>query len=1174
MKLVSIEIKGFKSFADKTLINFNENITGVVGPNGCGKSNVVDALRWVLGEQKTSALRSEKMENVIFNGTRKRKPSALAEVFLTFENNRALLPTEYNTVTISRHYYRTGESEYRLNNVNCRLKDITNLFLDTGIGSDSYAIIELGMVNDLLNDKDNSRRKLFEQAAGISKYKTRKKETLSKLDATQADLNRVEDLLFEIDNNLKQLESQARKTERYHKLKDEYKVLSIELALFTLKDFKETFDALQQQQEAESEAKLITETEIQTVEAKLQEIKAEFLEKEKELMSSQRALNEATQLAQAKENEKNLLQENIKHTNEKIQSLGQQNEQLANQLAQAETSIGLFTEQRLAEQEISGAFKSDLEAAGLEVERVKVQHTETRRALDVANAALRAVENESVELEKKATVLRVQKESLAREIRLGEEEHGQRSQEKEKLLQAIDELNYQENAEKEQLADLARQADQIQLDINRLEEETATLRDNLNETHRKLDARRNEYNLTKSFIENMEGFPESIKFLKNNNQWNKKAPLVSDVISASDNYRVAIESYLEPYLNYYVVNDMQEAMQAVNLLSSAAKGRANFFVLNDFENESLNGTPQVEGSTKAIDVVDYDAQYDKLVHYLLRKVYITENEPAAQSDGNIFIARSGKFVRTKHAVTGGQVGAASGKRLGRVRNLEALSKEIETLTAEAETRKQELFTKQAGLVQLRNNSNDPRIDRMREQHNNTRQKLTAARTRLETIETFFTNYLTRTSAFTDRGTGIDADLVNIQDQLEQVQQRLGDAKTATDAAAETFRQADLTLANATQTYNAANIRFLQQENKINSIQQQIEFRRQQADDTRAHIERNTASSETSRQQLIDVESKLAEAEAQLVMLYEEKTRKEQTVADADRAYYETRGVITELEENSKNLARRREQSSAILQGIHDRINELRLQLSSTKERMQLEFKVNIEELLEQTPNPDVDAEELKSKTEKMRARLDNYGEINPFAVEAFNEMKQRAEFILNQKNDLVSAKESLMNTIDEIESRAKEQFMDAFNRARENFIEVFRTLFTAEDTCDLVLTNPESPLESEIEIIAKPKGKRPQTINQLSGGEKTLTAISLLFSLYLLKPAPFCVLDEVDAPLDDANVGKFNDMIRRFSDRSQFILVTHNKATMSAADVLYGVTMQEEGVSRVVPVDFRALVEA
>ena len=225
-------------------------------------------------------------------------------------------------------------------------------------------------------------------------------------------------------------------------------------------------------------------------------------------------------------------------------------------------------------------------------------------------------------------------------------------------------------------------------------------------------------------------------------------------------------------------------------------------------------------------------------------------------------------------------------------------------------------------------------------------------------------------------------------------------------------------------------------------------------------------------------------------------------------------------------------------------------------------------------DPDVDAEDLKTKTEKMRARLDNYGEINPFAVEAFNEMKQRAEFILNQKNDLVSAKESLMNTIDEIESRAKEQFMDAFNRARENFIEVFRTLFTAEDTCDLVLTNPESPLESEIDIIAKPKGKRPQTINQLSGGEKTLTAISLLFSLYLLKPAPFCVLDEVDAPLDDANVGKFNDMIRRFSDRSQFILVTHNKATMSAADVLYGVTMQEEGVSRVVPVDFRALVEA
>ncbi|MFN5843548.1 MAG: chromosome segregation SMC family protein, partial [Bacteroidota bacterium] len=327
MKLVSLEIKGFKSFADKTTIHFNENMTGVVGPNGCGKSNVVDAIRWVLGEQKTSVLRSEKMENVIFNGTRNRKPSALAEVFLTFENDKNLLPSEYNTVTISRHYYRSGESEYRLNNVNCRLKDITNLFLDTGISSDSYAIIELGMVNEILNDKDNSRRKLFEQAAGISKYKSRKKETLNKLEATQADLNRVDDLLFEIDNNLKSLESQARKTERYHKLKEEYKELSIQLALHHLKDYKVIFDNIQTQQTEQQDKKIVLETELLQYEAKLQADKNDFLEKEKNLLQAQRKLNELVSYLKQKENDKNLVTENIRHLNEKVENWKRQNDQ-------------------------------------------------------------------------------------------------------------------------------------------------------------------------------------------------------------------------------------------------------------------------------------------------------------------------------------------------------------------------------------------------------------------------------------------------------------------------------------------------------------------------------------------------------------------------------------------------------------------------------------------------------------------------------------------------------------------------------------------------------------------------------------------------------------------------------------------------------------------------------
>src|SRR5204863_1252494 len=321
VRLKSLEIKGFKSFADKTLVNFDDNITGIVGPNGCGKSNIVDSIRWVIGEQKISHLRSENLESLVFNGSKTRSASGLAEVSLTFENTRNLLPTEFNTVTVTRKFYKNGESEYRLNDVSCRLKDIQNLFLDTGVSTDSYAIIELGMVDDLIKDKDNSRRRMLEQAAGISIYKTRKKEAKAKLDATEMDLARIEDLLFEINNQLKTLESQAKKAEKYHEIKKDYRELSIELAKASLEGFNITFNELNTQQEAEVDKRMKVEAEIATEEAALEQEKLAFIEKEKELQSMQHAFNEMLQTVRSKENDKNLAAQRLEHLKEKETSL-------------------------------------------------------------------------------------------------------------------------------------------------------------------------------------------------------------------------------------------------------------------------------------------------------------------------------------------------------------------------------------------------------------------------------------------------------------------------------------------------------------------------------------------------------------------------------------------------------------------------------------------------------------------------------------------------------------------------------------------------------------------------------------------------------------------------------------------------------------------------------------
>ncbi len=1175
MRLVSLEIKGFKSFAEKTTINFNDNVTGVVGPNGCGKSNVVDAIRWVLGEQKTSVLRSEKMENVIFNGTKERKPSSLAEVSLTFENNKNLLPTEFNTVTISRHYFRNGDSEYKLNNVTCRLKDITSLFLDTGISSDSYAIIELGMVNDILNDKEHSRRKLFEHAAGISKYKARKKETLNKLEATQNDLNRVDDLLFEIDNNLKSLESQAKKTERYYKLKEEYKELSVELAIYTIDGLKKSFDEIQKQQETEEQKKIAIETDIIAKDAVLQQEKKDNIEKEKNLLNGQKILNEVSNSVKQKENEKNILTENRKFQHDTKENLAQQNLHTDENIKAISGSIVTLETGKESEQTILNELHLQLESVKIALENVRLNHSDVKRNLDGEVQKMQLLDREMNDLERKTAVNNVKKENSLKEISQIEEENKRRTQEKEQLSTSLDELYKKENSQKEDIRQLTQAGDELQMKITSAEESLDKVRDRSTEVNRKLDARQNEYNLTKSFIDNMEGFPDSIKFLSQNPQWSTNAPLLSDIITCPAEYRVAIETYLENYLNYYVVSDMREALSAVNLLSSTAKGRANFFVLNDFEDFIPAPRETPAGLVKAYDVMELEEPYRRLGAYLLFNVFVAESDEEAENarvgKNTVIISKSGKFIRQPYSVSGGQVGSFSGKRLGRIKNLEALSKEIETLQSESSSLKEKTQLLQQELIQLKSASTDKLLDKAREQLNSIKNEIISIRTKTEHLEESVTQSDNRKELILNSLKEHESENETFSVEKEELLKRKNDQQEVLTALQTSFKEADTLLQENSATFNQKNIQYLQQQNKVNAIAQEIRFKQQQLTQLQQQFDNNTLSIASAEAQIMDIEQRLSVTDVELIHLYSQKSSQEATVTELERIYYESRGKINEEEEKVKELHRNKEAADVILNQVKERTTELKIQLSALRERLEIEFKVNIEELMDKESNPELNVEELKEKVARMKNRIETFGEINPMAVEAFNEMRQRADFITTQKNDLVTAKESLLQTINEIESTAKQQFLDAFYKVKENFINVFRGLFTEDDTCDLTLSDPENPLESEIEIIAKPKGKRPQTINQLSGGEKTLTAISLLFALYLLKPAPFCILDEVDAPLDDANIGKFNSIIKQFSKDSQFILVTHNKSTMSSVDVIYGVTMAEQGVSKVVPVDFRSL---
>ena len=1177
MRLKSLEIKGFKSFPDKTHIHFNEGVTGIIGPNGCGKSNIVDSIRWVIGEQKISQLRSENLESLVFNGSKSRSASGLAEVSLTFENTKNQLPTEFNTVTITRKFYKSGESEYRLNDVSCRLKDIQNLFLDTGVSTDSYAIIELGMVDDIIKDKDNSRRRMLEQAAGISIYKTRKKEARQKLDATEQDLARIEDLLFEINNQLKTLENQAKKAEKYYEIKKEYRELSIELAKAGLEGFNLTYKELNAQSDTETDNKIRIEAEIAQQEAELEEEKLAFVEKEKNLQVMQQAFNELVQDVKNKENEKNLITQRLDFLKEKESSLQEFLLKSEGQTKALEESMS-FTAQQAAEEEnkLSG-LQEQLDALKLGVDEARQVFDQKKTAVDGLRSEHSHVQRNQFEIEKRIAVadtsiqnlnesiqqLEEEKENRGNQIRQLEEEKSGRQQELEIRNTDLGQLQEHHEKTKEQ--------------ITQTQEKWEELRQLLAEENRKLDSRKNEYDLLKSLIDSMEGYPESVKFLHNNPEWNHTAPILSDIIYVNEEYRAAVENVLDPYLNYYVVNNLEEGLCAVHLLDEHKKGKANFFLLDKFSLFSEPVHEALPGTIPAISVIEVDAQYRQLAEHLLGNVFIAENEPSiewfnvASPNGAVVLEKHGKYVKGKYSLTGGSVGLFEGKKIGRAKNLEKLKEEITTQESIVNWLKIEIQAKQNEIIGYNEQLKEQAIKQTQEDIN----RLT---NHIFSIENKIENLHVSQNAAQNRISDLDLTLQETvavvegtRQEWQQLLQQINELREKIHAEEQDFRAAETNYNDSHARYNEFNLQVTLQHSRIGALKQELEFKNKQLEELNSQIESNRSQLNQTKDSITENEQSLYATDEALVELLHKKEDDERRLNEADQAYYHLRNRLSEKESELRHKTKEKELVEHLLSEIKDKTNELKLQLAGMKERLNVEFRINLDDIIDQPRTSETLVEELQEKADRMKKRLENLGEVNPTAVEAFQEMKKRFEFITEQKNDLVNAKDKLLQTIQEVEVTANQQFLDTFNKVREHFQKVFKALFTDEDTADLILEMPDNLAETGIDIVAKPKGKRPSSITQLSGGEKTLTATALLFAIYLIKPAPFCILDEVDAPLDDANVSKFTNMIRQFSENSQFIIVTHNKMTMNSVDVIYGVTMQEPGVSKLVPVDFRNL---
>ena len=1176
MRLKRIDIKGFKSFAKETILHFNEDVVGVVGPNGSGKSNIVDAIRWVLGEQKSRELRLDKMSDVIFNGTKKRKAGGLAQVTITFENHKNLIRSEFQTIAISRILYRDGNSEYRINNVPCRLKDIHSLLQDTGVGSNTYAIIALGMVDDILADKEQSRRKMFEQAAGISKYKQRKHQTLLKLKNTEEDLNRVEDLLFEIEGNLKALEKQAKRTKKYFELKEKYKAMVIQLTQEKSKHLQYEFE-LTKKQITENEDHL-REAQVKStqLEAQLAKIKKDNIEQEQNVTQLQRDLNELVNVIRRIESDKSLDQQKISF---KQQNVGRIKDYVAQQEARLENlkkEIAEKSDLIIEEEVIRDKLAKMLDEKSGEKDQVFELYGTAKSELEGLQESFQTQEKQIFELEKKLAITQNQNTFHNNQVdRLSKDQEG--------YINTIRDLNIQfESLVKEhdsvqnQLKEVKRAENERKQKLDDLNLKRETEKDQLIKLQRQLDSKQNEHDLLKSLVENFEGFPQSIQFLSKSKKWDRKAPLLTDLIYCSEQYRIVVEQFLENFLNYFVVDNKTDAIKAIRLLSSTQKGKANFFILDSIQPTKLleRNIPEAIPIKQVVEVED---KYRQLTDMLFHNVFIIDGDITDfinndQYNDCTFLSLDGKLIAQRGSrISGGSIGLFEGKKIGRKKNLDKLTKEIQSILKNQSKLEDQLAKKANQIKTLEEGSETDKIQQLSDVYQQMTNQKFQIETQLRQSEQQLEKLVNEMSA-SDRSMvelkSAEKEIVNDLDSVRLTYEEISDQIKKQGAEYEELLNS---YNQESQHFNEAKIELIKHENSIQNLKNDLEFSTKQIEQIQTDLVQQGETLENDQVEIVESEKRMKQQEGDLLIKYEHKKQLEAQLSDVEESYFKIRGEVNEIEEQIKTKQREAQQSNYLINELKDKFADTKYQLQAIYERTKIEFDITQDNIDSVEYEPlEMSFEVLEEKVDRLKIRLNNFGEINPLAVEAYDAMNERYESIVSQRNDIVEAKESLLDTIDEIENTATAKYLEAFNEVREYFKEVFRSLFSEDDDCDLILLDPENPLESKIEIIAKPKGKRPVTLSQLSGGEKTLTATALLFAMYLLKPAPFCIFDEVDAPLDDANVEKFNRIIKKFSETSQFIIVTHNKLTMAAVDVIYGVYMEEQGVSNVSQVDFRS----
>ncbi len=1180
MRLKSLDMVGFKSFVQRTTLQFTPGISAIVGPNGCGKSNIVDALRWVMGEQSPRHLRGRQMEDVIFNGSESIAPLGMAEVFLVLDNEDGRGPAgfeSFSEIMVTRRLFHSGESEYAINKVPCRLKDIVELFLGTGIGNKAYSVVEQGRVDEIVNAKPEDRRAIIEEAAGTSKYKSRKLIAERKLERTQQNLLRVSDIVREIERQIRSMELQAKKAERYRALKEDLKEKELAYSSLQRRSLKEELSGAEAELQATEDRLVQLSASLRAKEAESEEIRLALFEAEKEISAQQEVVYQLKVQNQGEEQKIDFYKKDRTRLEEiemkSRDELLQMQARLHNLLLEIEelkrtseeiVQLSLFEEAYLRDKE------KDLDRLKLQTQGFLSDVERGRSTLIETAEELSTLRNDLLEREK-------EREQIERELSRNQKEKSETGLSLDSWREILGEKKTAWDRSRERAEGIQRETSEV---TGRTDEKLKAKE----EQEKKIEDLKERLREARSLLvsledlqKNYEGYQEGVRaiMLKHRGEAGSTGicGLVAEIIEAPETYEKALTAVLGDRLQYVIVRSYEVGLEAIEFLKRESSGRGSF-IPRELSRKQHRPLPlaELEAIAPLLNLVSVKEGYQEIAEYLLGDVVVVHNLRAAldlwHRNGflSTLVTPDGEVLDSMGAVTGGSVESLEGSvisRRRRMKKLEALLSQLEAgLQGEEKdfaALREELDRMAARKSALVEEGHQLALERVRLEHDALQAErevrrleetlqilaqeemdLSAERSSLEQtiqarrkeIEERFRERAEREKCLAER----QEHLSGLQEELEQLEKEVTESRIRGVALGERKESAHSNLENRLQLEKELSERARLHESEIIKISQK-----------RAQLEEAIVAAERAlgegKRAVEEAEKKLAE--------------KRQDYRDISRR-------LTEIEETMRELRPVAETIQEEKNRLQILLSEKRLKLQHLCDAIREKYDLDLEEIKAGTPDQP-SADELQAAIEELRARLERMGDVNLAAIGEFEELNSRYEFLSQQKQDLEKSMADIQRTIGKLNRASRLRFKESFEQINEKFEETFPRLFRG-GKARLILTDENDYLETGVDIVAQPPGKKLQSISLLSGGEKALTAVSLLFAIFLTKPSPFCFLDEVDAPLDDANIGRFNDMIREMSQFSQFILITHNKVTMQAADILYGITMEEPGVSKVVSV--------